>query len=69
MFRVVTRNSVYSVRPCATGFAVKRLASTFGQRVIADHFHITPSLTLSLGCPMVTTVLCTTPVFAIIPGE
>lgn len=66
MFRVITRNSVYSVRPTEGGFFVKRLASTFGQAVKANHLHFTPSLDVAVGRPMVTTTLRTTPVLAIV---
>lgn len=68
MFRVFTKNSVYAVKAVSGGFEVKRQASTYGQRVVDTHAHFTPSLDITLGKPMVTTSLRTTPVLAILPA-
>lgn len=68
MFRVITKNSVYAVKAMNGGFQVKRQASTYGQVVKANHLHFTHSLDLAIGRPMVTTVLHTTDVLAILPA-
>lgn len=65
--RVVTRNSVYSVRPEGNLFRVKRIASTWGQRVVDTHEHLAGFVTIGVGLSMETTVLSTSPVVAILP--
>ena len=66
--RVVTRNSVYRVTVTTqSDFRVERLASTWGQAVKTRHEHYSKRLTVAVGEPMLTDVLRTTPVVAIIP--
>jgi hypothetical protein len=68
MFRVITKNSVYRVKPVNGGFYVDRLASTYGQPVKARHLHFTPTLEITVGQPMVTSVLHTTAILGILPA-
>lgn len=66
--RVVTRNSVYRVvLTTQSDFRVERLASTWGQEVKTRHEHYSKCLELCVGRPMITDMLRTTAVVAIIP--
>lgn len=65
--RVVTRNSVYTVTPDRNLFKVERTASMWGQRVIDRHTHYTARINVGVGGPLITSVLVTSEVLAIIP--
>jgi len=69
MFKIVTRNSIYTVAPTSNGFTVRRTADQWGRKVNDDHYHFTRSLKLTLGEPCVTDSMRTTPVAAIFPFE
>lgn len=68
MFRVITKNSVYTVQPTEGGFIVERQASTYGRPVVDRKRHFTPGLDVCVGHPMVTSGLVTTTVLAILPA-
>lgn len=68
MFKVVTKNSVYSVRPCSMGFEVWRSADMWGRRVLDSHFHLTPRIYLAVGEAFETSGMTTTAVLAVIEG-
>jgi hypothetical protein len=65
--RVVTRNSVYSVKQDGSMFKVQRLASTWGQTVKARHLHYSTFIEVGVGRPLVTSSLRTTAIVAILP--
>lgn len=67
MFKIVTRNSIYTLTPESNGFTVRRTADQRGRRVADDHYHFIRSLKLTLGEPCVTDSMRTTPVAAIFP--
>lgn len=66
--RVITRNSVYTVKPTSGGmFFIERTASTWGQRVVERHTHVSRHISLGLGDPFITSNLRTSEVVAILP--
>lgn len=67
MFKIVTRNSIYTLTPESNGFTVRRTADQWGRKVNDNHYHFTRSLKLTLGEPCVTDAMRTTPVVAIFP--
>lgn len=70
MFRVVTRNSVYSVRAFAGGFLVKKLSSTWNAKPLKRSYaHFTTYISVEVGRPFRTNVLVTTPIVAVIANE
>lgn len=68
MFKIVTRNSVYTVTPTAAGFLVRRSADMWGREVKDTHTHITYRIDLAVGEPFVTCSMTTTPVLAVLPA-
>ena len=66
MFKVITRNSVYTVTATAAGFLVTRTADMWGREVKDRHAHVTSRIDLTLGESFVTCSLTTTPVLAVI---
>lgn len=65
MFRVFTRNSVYTVCPVTNGFRVTRSGDCWGRKVTVSHEHITDYLRVEIGFALHTSKLYTSPVLAI----
>jgi hypothetical protein len=68
MFKVVTKNSVYTVRPEGAGFTVARSADMWGRKVNDSKRHFTGYIRVVVGSPFVTSVLRTSAVLAVIPA-
>ncbi len=69
MFRVITRNSVYTVRATGNGFHVKRTADMWGREVKVSHSHNTSTLRITIGEPMATDYFVTeSPVVSVVPA-
>lgn len=64
--RVITRNSVYSVRAGHGALMVARVADLWGREVKRSHAHLTHTLVLRVGSPMETEALRTSPVVAVV---
>lgn len=65
--RVITANSVYTVKISGALFHVRRTASMWGQQVRDNHEHYSASITLGVGMPLITSCLETSEVVAILP--
>jgi hypothetical protein len=68
MFKVITKNSVYTVRPEGSMFRVTRTADLWGRRVVDTHEHLTSHIGIMVGQPFYTSAMTTTPVLAVIPA-
>ena len=68
MFKVVTKNSTYTVQPEGSLFRVHKSADMWGRKVIDRHEHLSAYILVNVGKPFVTSNMRTSNVLAVIPA-
>jgi hypothetical protein len=69
MFKVITRNSAYTVTPVAGGFIVSKTADMWGREVKHKRTHFTRTIEVGVGRSFATDEMVTTKVQAVVVAK